>query len=136
MSGRAVIERRTVHVHDVLAAAEEYPDSFIAREIGLRTRLSTPLLRDGVPIGVFALSRTEVAPYSDRQIALIETFADQAVIAIENARLFAELQVRTRELTRSVERLQALFDVRTGRRLDARPRARAADGGDAGSGAG
>ena len=74
-------------------------------------RITTPLLREGVPIGVIFIRRTEVRPFSEKQIALLKTFADQAVIAIENVRLFQELQARTRELVRSVEELQALGEV-------------------------
>ena len=78
---------------------------------GTRTVLATPLLREGVPIGAIIIRRTEVRPFTDKQIALLETFADQAVIAIENVRLFQELEARTRELTRSVGELKALGEV-------------------------
>jgi GAF domain-containing protein len=70
-----------------------------------------PLLREAVPIGVIVIRRTEVRPFSDKQVALLQTFADQAVIAFENVRLFQELEARTRELTRSVEELKALGEV-------------------------
>jgi signal transduction histidine kinase len=73
--------------------------------------LGVPLLRDGVPIGVIVLMRTHVRPFTDKHIELVETFADQAVIAIENVRLFDEVQARTRELAQSVEELQALGEV-------------------------
>src|SRR5438132_8787648 len=73
--------------------------------------LATPLLREGVPIGVITIRRREVRPFTDKQIKLLKTFADQAVIAIENVRLFQELQARTQELGRSVEELKALGDV-------------------------
>ncbi len=82
-----------------------------ARELGHRTTLSVPLMREGAAIGVIQLRRTEVNPFSDKQIALLQTFADQAVIAIENVRLFKELQERTQELTRSVDELRALGEV-------------------------
>jgi signal transduction histidine kinase len=79
--------------------------------VGVRTFLSTPMLREGIPIGVINIRRTEVRPFSDKQINLIETFVAQAVIAIENVRLFQELEARTRELARSVGELKALGEV-------------------------
>jgi GAF domain-containing protein len=111
--GRAVLDCQTIHVHDVLVEIEtEYPEAAVpARLTGTRTVLVTPLLREGVAIGVIAVRRTEVRPFSDKQIALLKTFADQAVIAIENVRLFQELQARTRELAQSVEELKALGEV-------------------------
>src|SRR5262245_51439364 len=112
--GRAVVDRQTIHVHDLIAAEleTEYPDSKARWQIsGSRTMLAVPLLREGVSIGTIVIRRTEVRPFSDRQIKLLETFADQAVIAIENVRLFQELQARTRELVRSVEEMKALGEV-------------------------
>ncbi len=82
-----------------------------AREWGHRTALSVPLMREGVATGAIIVRRTEIRPFTERQIALLQTFADQAVIAIENVRLFNELQERTHELTRSVDELQALGEV-------------------------
>jgi signal transduction histidine kinase len=108
--GRVALERRTVHIHDYLADPE-YGWAEAQRLGGYRTVLGVPLLRAGVPIGVFFIWRQEVRPFSDKEIALVETFADQAVIAIENVRLFQELQARTRELTRSVEELKALGEI-------------------------
>jgi signal transduction histidine kinase len=99
VSGRAVIDRQTIHVHDIVAAENEFPDTG-ARGIqrGVRTLLATPLLREGVPIGAILIRRTEVRPFTDKQIALLKTFADQAVIAIENVRLFQEIQEKNEQL--------------------------------------
>jgi len=112
-SGRAVIDQQTVHVHDMEAVIEtEFPDARARRQAtGTRTLLATPLLREGLPIGTITIRRTEVRPFTDKQIALLKTFADQAVIAIENVRLFKELQERTRELVESVEEMKALSEV-------------------------
>jgi signal transduction histidine kinase len=113
VTGRSVVERRTIHVHDLAAvAASEYPEA-LSRGVagGSRTVLATPLLQDGEPLGAILIRRGEVQAFTDKQIALLETFADQAVIAIENARLLTELQTRTAELTRSVDQLTALGEV-------------------------
>jgi GAF domain-containing protein len=111
--GRAVIDRQTIHIHDIAAEIEtEYPEARIAQQMsGTRTVLNTPLLREGVAIGGIGVRRTEVRPFTEKQIALLKTFADQAVIAIENVRLFQELQAKTAELARSVEELKALGEV-------------------------
>ena len=111
--GRAVTDRQTVHVHDLAAESDdEFPiGKDLQRRFGHRTNLATPLLREGTPIGVIGIRRMEVRPFTEKQIALLKTFADQAVIAIENARLFQELESRTRELTRSVEELKALGEI-------------------------
>ena len=111
--GRAVIDRQTVHVHDMSAEIQtEFPDARGLQQIsGGRSVLATPLLREGLAIGSIVIRRTEVRPFSDKQIALLKTFADQAVIAIENVRLFKELDERTNELTRSVGELKALGEV-------------------------
>jgi len=112
VAGRTVLERRTVHVVDVQAEADEFPEAAaFAREFGFRTILSAPLIREGAPLGVIQLRRAEANPFTDKQVALLQTFADQAVIAIENVRLFNELQARTSELTRSVDELRALGEV-------------------------
>jgi signal transduction histidine kinase len=112
VTGRAVLERRTVHVHDLAAAVDEYPAAKPLQEsTGTRTILATPLLREGMPIGVILIRRMEVRPFTDKHIKLLETFADQAVIAIENVRLFQELQARTQALSQSLEETGALSEV-------------------------
>ena len=100
LAGRAVLDRQTLHIHDLAAEIEtEFPDSKERqRRFGHRTVLSTPLLREGVPLGVIGIRRTEVRPFSEKQIALLKTFADQAVIAIENVRLFQEIQEKNEQL--------------------------------------
>lgn len=110
--GRAILDQETIHVPDLSAALDEFPTARPNTEqFGTRTFLATPLLREGVTVGVLASRRTEVNPFSENQVALMKTFADQAVIAIENVRLFQELQTRTGELARSVEELEALSEV-------------------------
>jgi GAF domain-containing protein len=107
IGGRAVIERRTVQAADVLAEADEYPQSQKnALQLGYRTSLAVPLVHAGEAIGVILIRRREVRPFTERQIELVNTFADQAVIAIENTRLFEEVQARTRELAKTVEDLE------------------------------
>jgi signal transduction histidine kinase len=108
--GRTMLEGKTVHVADVLADPD-YTNLEIQQKSGFRTVLGVPLLREGNPIGVIALVRKTVRPFTDKQIELVTTFADQAVIAIENVRLFEEVQSRTRELSQSVEELRALGEV-------------------------
>jgi two-component system, NtrC family, sensor kinase len=97
--GRTAVACRPVQIADLLADPE-YRQVDLAKLSHGRTSLGVPLLREGVPIGVIALQRTEVRPFSDQQIELATTFADQAVIAIENVRLFEAEQQRTRELTK------------------------------------
>ena len=104
VTGRAACDRRTVHVHDIAAEGIEYPlGSRLVKDEGWRTTLATPLLREGTTIGIVLVRRMEVRPFSDKQIALLETFADQAVIAIENARLYNDLQEREARIRRLVE---------------------------------
>ena len=101
---RAVLDRQTIHVPDVQAEMGEYPQSSdLARRLGIRTVLIHPLMRGDVAIGVIGIRRTEVRPFTEKQIELLKVFADQAVIAIENTRLFEEVQARTRELTELLE---------------------------------
>jgi signal transduction histidine kinase len=108
--GRTALESRTVHFPDCLADPEYTVVEY--QKVGkYRSTLGVPLVRDGVTIGVIALMRSVVKPFTDKQIELVETFADQAVIAIENVRLFDEVQARTAELGRSVEELRALGEV-------------------------
>ena len=105
--GRTLLEGKIVHIHDIV----EDREYALSHATGYRTMLGVPLLREGIPIGVIALVRTKVQPFTAKQIELVTTFADQAVIAIENVRLFDEVQARTRELARSVEELRALGEV-------------------------
>ncbi len=108
-SGRALLEGRAVHIPDVQVDPEY---TFEARRFdAYRTILGVPMLREGVPIGVLALTRSEVRPFTDKQIELVSTFADQAVIAIENVRLFDEVQARTRDLSESLQQQTATADV-------------------------
>jgi two-component system NtrC family sensor kinase len=112
VSGRAVAERKTIQVDDLFAAGDEFSESkALALRLGHRTMAVTPLMRDEEAIGVLAIRRLEVRPFSDKQIELLKTFADQAVIAIENVRLFEEVQARTAEVTESLKQQTATADV-------------------------
>jgi GAF domain-containing protein len=114
VSGRAIFERRTIHVHDLAAELDEYPDAKpLQQATGQRTTLATPLLRQGVAIGVILIRRLEVRPFSEKQVRLLETFADQAVIAIENVRLFKELQEKNAALTEAHAQVTEALDQQT-----------------------
>jgi GAF domain-containing protein len=115
-AGRAFLDQKPVHVRDMFSdEGAEFPDSReLSRHTGsgdIRSVLSVPLLRENVSIGSILLRRTEVQPFSDKQIALLQTFADQAVIAIGNVRLFDEVQAKTRDLTESLEQQTATSEV-------------------------
>jgi GAF domain-containing protein len=109
-TGRAILEAKVVHVPDVLADPE-YTWHDVQKQGGYRTVLAVPLLREGNPIGVIGVTKSVVQPFTDKQIELVTTFADQAVIAIENVRLFDEVQARTRELSESLEQRTATSEV-------------------------
>ncbi len=110
ITGRALLEGKTIHVPDV-TRDPEYTMREFAQKAKLRTGLGVPLLREGIAIGVIVLARSQVRPFSEKQIELVETFAAQAVIAIENTRLFEAEQQRTRELTESLDQQTATSEV-------------------------
>ena len=110
-AGRAILERRIIHIHDVRLDSEYTATPVQQPTLGYRTVLSVPLLREGEPIGALVMWRREVKPFSQKQIDLMTTFADQAVIAIENVRLFTELEVRNRDLTESLEQQMATGEI-------------------------
>ena len=109
IAGRAAFERRTIHSHDVLQEPG-YELMEAVKQQGYRTVLSIPMLREGNLRGVITILKTNVEPFTPKQIELIETFADQAMIAIENVRLFESVEARTRELTKSLEDLRTAQD--------------------------
>ncbi len=108
--GRTVLDRKTIHIPDA-SVDPEYTWNESIKRGGFRTMLGVPLLREGIPIGVIALCRSTVLPFTDRQIDLVTTFADQAVIAIENVRLFDEVNARTDDLRESLQQQTATADV-------------------------
>ena len=107
--GRTVLDKKTLHIADILAEADEFPEtSDLARRLSFRTVLSVPLLREGAVIGTIALRRTEARLFTERQVALLQTFADQAVIATENARLLHELQQSLQQQTATADVLKVI----------------------------
>jgi GAF domain-containing protein len=111
-NGRSVLDARTVHVADLQSEVDEFPEgSATARQFGFRTALNVPLMREGVAVGSISLRRTEARLFTERQVALLQTFADQAVIAIENVRLFRELEARNRDLSAALEQQTATSEL-------------------------
>jgi GAF domain-containing protein/anti-sigma regulatory factor (Ser/Thr protein kinase) len=124
-NGRSVLDARTLHVADLQAEVDEYPEgSETARRFGFRTALNVPLIREGVAIGTISIRRTEIQLFTERQVVLLQTFADQAVIALENVRLFKELEARNLDLTVALEQQTAtseILRVISGAQTDAQP---------------
>src|SRR5262249_39575532 len=108
-TGRAALERKVVHIPNVLLDSEYELERLKTAKV--RTALGVPLLRKGEVIGTIGMWHSEIRPFTEKQIELIETFADQAVIAIENTRLFEEVQARTKELQESLDRQTATSEV-------------------------
>src|SRR5262249_37949228 len=112
VTGRVALDGKTIHVPDVLADPEYHATDY-RQALGYRTVLGVPLLREGTTTGVFALLRDEVSPFTDKQIELATTFADQAAIAIENVRLLDELRRRTDELSQRTADLTESLEQQT-----------------------
>jgi two-component system, NtrC family, sensor kinase len=111
---RAVIDRRVIHIDDLMSEIAEYPNTLIsAQRANIRTTLAVPLLRDGVAIGAIHIPRTKIQPFTEKEIVLLESFADQAVIAIENARLLRELTKKSTELESSNSELREALEQQT-----------------------
>src|SRR5262245_65725071 len=100
VAGQAILEARVVHVEDLLQSSDYSVAREAAERVGYRTVLIVPLLRDGAAIGAIGIRRTEVLPFSNKQITLLKTFGDQAVIAIDNGRLFTALEEKQRATSR------------------------------------
>ena len=113
LAGRVLAEGHTVHLPDVLVDPE-YSFSEALKLVRLRSGLGVPLMREGTPIGVIILWRSQTRPFTDKQIEMVTTFADQAVIAIENVRLFDEVEARTREVQELLEYQTAISEVLNG----------------------
>jgi GAF domain-containing protein len=110
--GRSICDRRSLHIADALAVGDDFPNGRqLAIKFGHRTVLAVPLLRENLAFGTILVRRTEVRPFEDKHVALLKTFADQAAIAIENARLLNELRQRTDDLQESLEQQTATADV-------------------------
>src|SRR5262249_42002089 len=109
VTGRAILSRAVVHVEDLSKDPEHTHTSLV--QAGFRTVLAVPMLREGLPIGAITVTRMEAKAFSPDQVALLQTFADQAVIAIENVRLFTELQTSNRELTSALDTQTATSDI-------------------------
>ena len=110
--GGSIFDQSPVHVHDIVSERDQFPTAEeMSRRDGGRTVLGVPLIRDRESVGALVLRRTEVHPFNEKQISLLQTFADQAVIAIGNVRLFEEVQARTRDLQESLQQQTATADV-------------------------